>query len=584
MPLGSDQEYSGTLSDLKESVKFRIRAGDYSTSVRSITLVPPPMLTALTRNELRPAYIYQRPPIDGGLAGLKGLRQTLTDQAVSLSGPVSQISVPAGTDVELLGDLDKDLTEVLMIPIARKGEESDPPSQLKLAADKHSFSQRFENVQTPIDFELEFIDTDNVRSRRHVLIEAVRDSVPSVNVTIDGIRKTNAGYMVTPMAMIPFAGTITDTYGIASAEYAATVVRLETSAVVGVQASAVVGNVLQFAPSDLASAISGTVGLTEVRRFLAAGSPEPKPYAFPLKSLEEVVKERAARDVVLEELKRRLEQPPGQNAHVLQFEVKPKFEFLDLRERLPELKVKDEQTLQPRYRMKLTVNASDFNVESGPGVGTNKEPPFTVLIVSEAELLVEIANDERNQHFKMEDTIGRLKDARLRLDKIVEELPGLDAAKIGTMALRAQEILDTLLKGRDTTQEVLNEYTRLLREMELNRVMPKLVTKVQGEIVFPLEGALRTEFVQAEETGEQFRKELAAGQKPAADSLKLALDRLIDRLNKVMDAMGEIKGINDLITALRAIEKAQEQDIGGVLRRIKKEKEDELFRRIGALQ
>ena len=33
LPLGSDQEYSGTLSDLKESVKFRIRAGDYSTSV-----------------------------------------------------------------------------------------------------------------------------------------------------------------------------------------------------------------------------------------------------------------------------------------------------------------------------------------------------------------------------------------------------------------------------------------------------------------------------------------------------------------------------------------------------------------------
>jgi urease gamma subunit len=184
----------------------------------------------------------------------------------------------------------------------------------------------------------------------------------------------------------------------------------------------------------------------------------------------------------------------------------------------------------------------------------------------------------------MEDTIGRLKDARLRLDKIVEELPGLDATKIGTMALRAQEILDSLLKGRDTTQEVLNEYTRLLREMELNRVMPKLVTKVQGEIVFPLEGALRTEFVQAEEAGEQYRKELAAGQKPSADPLKLALDRLIDRLNKVMDAMGEIKGINDLITALRAIEKAQEQDIGGVLRRIKKEKEDELFRRIGALQ
>ena len=251
------------------------------------------MLTALSRNEWRPAYIYQRPPIDGGLAGLKGLRQALTDQAVSLSGPVSQISVPAGTDVELLGELDKDLTHVLMVPIARKGEPSAPPSEFTLAADKHSFRHRFADVQAPIDFESNSSTRITCASRRHVLIEAVRDSAPGVSVTIDGIRKTNAGYMVTPMAMIPFAGTITDTYGVASAEYAASVVRLETSAVVGVQASAVVGNVLQFAPSDLASAISGTVGLAEVRRFLAAGSPEPKPYAFPLKSLEEVIKERA---------------------------------------------------------------------------------------------------------------------------------------------------------------------------------------------------------------------------------------------------------------------------------------------------
>jgi hypothetical protein len=119
--------------------------------------------------------------------------------------------------------------------------------------------------------------------------------------------------------------------------------------------------------------------------------------------------------------------------------------------------------------------------------------------------------------------------------------------------------------------------------MELNRVMPKLVEKVKGEIIFPLEGALRNEFVQVEEAGEQYRKELEAGRKPPADPMKLAMDRLIDRLNRVMDAMGEIKGINDLITALRAIEKGQEQDIGGVLRKIKKDKEDELLKKIGDL-
>ena len=87
LPLGGDQEYSGTISDLKESVKFRIRAGDYSTPVRSITLVPPPMLWRCHRNEWRPAYIYQRPPIDGGLAGLRGLRQAFVDQAVFAERP-----------------------------------------------------------------------------------------------------------------------------------------------------------------------------------------------------------------------------------------------------------------------------------------------------------------------------------------------------------------------------------------------------------------------------------------------------------------------------------------------------------------
>src|SRR5205085_4389636 len=136
--------------------------------------------------------------------------------------------------------------------------------------------------------------------------------------------------------------------------------------------------------------------------------------------------------------------------------------------------------------------------------GPNKEPPFNVLVVSEAELLVEIANDERNLHFKMEDTVNRLKDARLRLEKVAEQVPTIEAAQLGTMALRAQEVVEATSKGRDTAQEVFNEYGRLLREMELNRVMPRLVEKVKGEIVLPLEGALRLDFVRAEEAGEAY--------------------------------------------------------------------------------
>ena len=89
---------------------------------------------------------------------------------------------------------------------------------------------------------------------------------------------------------------------------------------------------------------------------------------------------------------------PPSGALVPQFEVRPQYEFLDLRERLPDLKVRDDQQFQPRYRLRVTVVATDNNVETGPGVGPNKEPPFTVLVVSEPELLVEIAKEEEALH------------------------------------------------------------------------------------------------------------------------------------------------------------------------------------------
>src|SRR5438874_590941 len=110
--------------------------------------VSPPMLTTLVRNELRPAYIYHRPPVDGGIAALKGLRQSITDQAVSLSGAVSQFSVPAGTDIELFGTLDKELVDAVLIPVTRKGEPAALPFSIKLTDDHKGFRHEFADVQS----------------------------------------------------------------------------------------------------------------------------------------------------------------------------------------------------------------------------------------------------------------------------------------------------------------------------------------------------------------------------------------------------------------------------------------------------
>ena len=54
------------LGDLKESFQFRVRGEDYETATRSITLVPPPMISSLLRDEFRPAYLYHRPPLTDG--------------------------------------------------------------------------------------------------------------------------------------------------------------------------------------------------------------------------------------------------------------------------------------------------------------------------------------------------------------------------------------------------------------------------------------------------------------------------------------------------------------------------------------
>ena len=59
----ANNEFSGTLSDLKESVKFFVRGENYDTPTRQITLVPPPMFIELKRDEDHPAYLYHKAAI-----------------------------------------------------------------------------------------------------------------------------------------------------------------------------------------------------------------------------------------------------------------------------------------------------------------------------------------------------------------------------------------------------------------------------------------------------------------------------------------------------------------------------------------
>lgn len=589
---GPGWEYTGTPGDLKESVKFRARGADYDTTTRQITLVPPPTIQQLKRIELRPAYLYHRPPLgnppEGGPLALRGLRQRIED-FVSLNGPTSRISAPFGTQLTLDGQMDKELTQAVLKP--RSASISAQPIQL--SSDHQGFQHQFERITGPLEFDLEFTDTDGVKSTRHFIIDAIPDQAPLVNVIIDGIRKNAQGnYLVTPQAMIPFDGKVIDGVGgqpggLDRIEYVLTMTRLESSLIANTQAEWITSNIFPLIGGHETVVLSNSLALAEVNRIVLANSPANVERVFPLESFQQVYGERATGDVIRNQLISRLANEPGPSALIREFVLQPRFEYLDLEKRMPELKVRSESEVQPRYRVKLTVMATDNNVETGPGVSTNKEPPFTVLVVSEAELLVEIAREEENLHLKTEDAVQRLREARQKLEKVGEDLPTAPNDQLPTFAQRSQEIGESTVKSRDIIQEVFGDYSRIARELELNRVAKKIIEKVKLEICIPLESALKVEFIQTEEALESYRKELEGSRRPdlaTTTQCKRHLDRLIEKLEQVLGAMGDVTTINKLITALREIEKGQEQSIGSQLKELQRLQREKLIRDLEKLK
>src|SRR5205814_2695812 len=148
----------------------------------------------------------------------------------------------------------------------------------------------------------------------------------------------------------------------------------------------------------------------------------------------------------------------------------PQVDYFDLREALPTLGEADASGVQPRYRMELNVVATDVNVETGPKEGRSLEP-VRLLVISEADLLMEISKDEENLIAKIDEALKKLRDAQTKLTQTADRLlsPDPPADVIVSAAVRAQDLGQDVGKAKDLTQGVLTEYRRLYREAEVNR-------------------------------------------------------------------------------------------------------------------
>ena len=596
--------YSGDVTGLKESVRFNVRGGDYTTTTRRITLLPPPALIEFRRTEYQPAYLYHPAPLVGPDAGslrpdwdaLAGLRQVFPDKPLSLTGDKSVFSVVAGTGVEITGRADKPLKTVTMTyraaaSAAAPGAETpaaDSPAEpvtKSIPVDGDTFTVRFrddDRITRTVEFDLTLIDHDDVTSTRSVLIQSVDDQPPQVEVAVDVLRRKGNAYLCTPMALVPFIreSVVRDDRGLRSVAFEYTVTPVEADVVVQLQTKAAAG-VWAFPPlvPNLGTAMTPAVSAATVGKLSSGGKK-----AFGTTPVDRFVTEyERLPKSTLDTLGSRLTRPidPDFPDVVRKIKLDDLYaDAFDLERALPTLRVGQTDEIQPRYRIDLNVIAADSNVVSGPKTGRNVEA-VRLEVISEQDLLAEITIDEETQIARMVSLITQLETAQTKLSQVAERMvsPAPPADIIVSSAVRALDAAQDVGKSRDQTSSVVTEYLRLRREAEVNRCNQSVVTKWDDNVIVPLEAILRDNFPAAESSLGAVQVELAAGRRPDEAAVKAArtdLEVLIEKLKEVRSKSGDVVNINKLRDDLRKIIEDQ-LFVAEALNRAKKVYVDELF-------
>ncbi len=639
-------EYTGTLTDLREPVGYQACAADYCTPVRRIDVVPPPALAELLREEAQPAYLYHRAAVGTTPQERKGLKQHFPAEKVYLGGETSRIDLPAGTDLVLTGKADKDLARVALVPrglpdflkavrtnpqvflgadarrkfLARypgqakameRAAQAPPPDpkaktspvqeflkQLTpaetqylwsvcmnvdgptLADERRTFRLGIARVSQRLDFELELVDTENVVGRRHVIVQPSEDMGPEVEVQLAVIRKTPEGYKVTPSAMVPFEGWVRDDHGLDRVQYEFAYQAIEGSAVTrerALLACRAMGMTPQLGPGALCG-VGPYLGF--LNKIVGIDERETSPAPVDLPTFAEELRRFSRADVGRDVLRQRLrEKPRGQPPFVKQHTLRPDDEYFDIARHLPHLKVTGVGKIQPRYRLRLWLTAADSNVETGPREARSREQ-FNLVIVSENELLAEIAKEEEGLHLKLDQAVEKLKVQRTHFQDVQRLLGASDfdpAKDFPALATRVLAIAESVNSNQITAKEVLTDYNRILKEMRTNRVDPRMIAKVE-KIVQPLDEAVHVDFGRAEDAQREYFRTLEKARRDETSAKAAAdqLDLLIDKLSLVLERMGELSNINQLITALERLEADQQAQVD-LLNRIRKRIEDAIF-------
>lgn len=605
---GSDPvagKFTIPLTSLSESLTFRIRAADYWTPTYRITLVPPPRFAELLMDRAEPAYLHYRLQGDDQ-SPLRGKKQLIIGERLSTDGDANAIEVPLGSSLKLRARTDRMLREpgaggapvrVKAPEVFDKGVIVPESDAVQLDADRKGFTLAFAKVDRPIEFSFEFFDEDNVRGQRRVKIAPRADERPRVEkvellVSLRKPRFKAAGkaagpaapgtptdaYLITPEAILPFGGALSDDVMLVRAGWSYSVEPIEVELIGGGGKGSLPTLVLNGTERQIRTNIAmtawqllpgstqplaGAAYLTWVERVLKSDLVKARaklPEVFvPMEEFERVLAGRSLTDVPLGKLAELLasgQAPPR----------RPRWEH-QLKDEAPfnvgRLKLKPEETSapQPHYIVRLAVVATDNDIETGQpytdakgniarGQTNRSKTQFKFLVVSENELLTQIGLEEELLYEKLERASDKVKNALTATeDQVRKAGAGVDANPV---VLRMNEVRKAVQDASSLGREVQTAYGNILKEMEVNRVAKDRRDKIQNKIFYPLDDVTRQPDGSFAKTEDSVHKALAALEEAAAanknagpaDVMNLRetekhLTRLNDELNSILIAMGD---------------------------------------------
>jgi hypothetical protein len=600
----ADNEYTGQFGDLKETVTFSVQGLDYYTAPSKVVVVDPPVLEQLLREEERPAYLYYRLGREDNPAELSGKKQRFEPANVSLQGgEVSPINVPVGTNLTLTATASKDLARVWIEPhrLQKAGMPitASPPEM----RDSRTFTTRFENIRFEQSFLFRFVDTDGVTGQRQVVILPAEDAPPKIREFAPDkiVRKVQGGYMVTITARIPFLAEVDDDHGLNDVHYAYTISHAETGRFNRRASWPLLGGIgLNPAGQGLLPGLTDLGYLLQLYAQTERKAEEGPTLRYALPSFRSELDKRpddAVQHPEVNELATPRTLPFRQLLRHFslkaddwtQPELDPVASDLPLWKTNPNLKMTDPSRPQPRYQMQLWLEAVDNDLDSDKGPDGKPQPHlrmseerYTFFLVSENELLTEIAKEEEQLYVKLDERYQNLLDMQNKLAQVNLDLTssGLRPDQMGAMSARNDQILEMLEKAQNTAREVYTDYARILREMKANQVSERLLDRVEKTIVDPLK-KIDANFEETRDAVADFRKELdgkaVEPSRKAGGTAKEQMLALTKALEKILASMQRMTDLNAVIKLLVEIERTETTQFE-TIKKIYDEKVEDLFK------